>query len=105
MKRFVHLPADEISLPGILYALGNPARLQIACNLYASRTPLTCVQSIVGIEDLPVATRSNCFRVLRECGIIRSEKKGRECYNSLRLAEVEKLFPKVMATILRNATR
>lgn len=102
MKTFVHPATKDITLHGILHALGDPARLHIVKNIYAAKDCLNCVQSIVGIEHLPVATRSHCFRMLREAGLIRSEKKGRDCYNTLRLAEIEKKFPKLLATILKN---
>lgn len=102
MKKFVHLPVEEMTLTSLLYGLGNPARLQIVRNLYAATKPLTCVQSIVGIEDLPVATRSHCFRVLRESGLITSQKKGRECYNALRLEEINQRFPRMLASILKQ---
>ena len=103
MKQFFHPATADITLPNILYTLGDAARLRIVRNLYAAKKPLNCTQSIAGIESLPVATRSHCFRLLRESGLIISEKKGRDCYNSLRLKELEKKFPKVLTTILKNS--
>lgn len=103
MKTFVHPATKDITLQGILHALADPARLHIVKNIYAAKDRLNCVQAIAGIEHLPVATRSHCFRMLREAGIVRSEKKGRDCYNSLRLVEIEKKFPKLLGTILKNS--
>ena len=100
MKHKVHLATKDITLPGLLYGLGDPARLRIVQNLYHAREPLTCIQSCEGIDHLPVATRSHCFQVLRASGLIRSEKKGRECFNTLRLDEIQKKFPGVLSPIL-----
>ena len=100
MKHTFHLAVKDITLPGLLYGLGDPARLRIAQNLYNAGKPLICMEAVEGIENLPVSTRSHCFQVLRSSGLIRSEKKGRECFNSLRVEEIEKKFPGVLSSIL-----
>lgn len=85
----------------VLNALGDPIRLQIARRLYHAKSPLTCQQSVEGIEDLPVSTRSRCFEMLRRGGVIHSQPDGRECFNSLRREELEQKFPKLLQTILK----
>lgn len=103
MKPFSHPDMNEIENINIFYALGDAARLHIIKNLYQAKQPLTCIQAAEGIDNLPISTRSHCFRVLRETGLIRSEKKGRECYNTLRLEELDKKFPGLMkATISKS---
>ena len=101
MKPLVHPSIEDVTLPGLFYALGDPARLSIVKSLYQAKTHLTCQQAVDGIENLPVSTRSHCFRILREAGVIRTEKQGRECYNSLRLDELNNKFPNVLQTILK----
>jgi DNA-binding transcriptional ArsR family regulator len=100
MKSHSHPVIEEVEKTGIFYALGDSSRLQIVKNIYQAEQALTCMQAVEGIENLSVATRSNCFRILREAGLIRSEKQGRECFNSLRTNELEEKFPKLIETIL-----
>ncbi len=100
MKILVHPPLKDITLPNILYALSDESRLRIVKNLLEAEEPLTCMQAVDGIKGLPVSTRSHCFQILRQAGIIRSEKKGRECYSEVRLAELEKKFPNVIQIII-----
>ncbi|MCH6258672.1 helix-turn-helix domain-containing protein [Puniceicoccaceae bacterium K14] len=102
MKSFLHPNIDEVALPNILHALGDSKRLQIVRNLYKASKQLTCMEAIEGIDNLPLATRSHSFRVLRESGLIRSEKRGRECLNNLRFEEIEGKFPKVLSNIIRS---
>jgi len=52
-------------------------------------------------KALPKSTTSLHFRILREAGLIRSERVGVECDNSLRTAELEKRFPGLVRAILR----
>ncbi|RYD31412.1 MAG: transcriptional regulator, partial [Verrucomicrobiaceae bacterium] len=41
------------------------------------------------------------FKILRGAGIVRTEIKGTEHINSLRVPELEKKFPGVMKSILK----
>lgn len=99
MKPLQHPVLADVTLTGIFHALGDPVRLKIARNLYEARTPLTCLEAVDGIDDLAASTRSHCFSVLRQAGLIRSQKEGRACYNSLRRDELEKKFPKLLRNI------
>lgn len=103
MKTFVHPSIDDLRLETLLYALGDKIRLRIIANLYREKKhPLICAVATQGIENLSPSTRSYHFRILREGGIIRSEKKGKECYNQLRIDELESKFPGVVKAILKN---
>lgn len=97
-----HPSFSEVEMPDILYALGDSVRLEIARRLYNAKEPLTCLQAVAGIPNLPVSSRSHCFQMLRKGGIILSEVDGRECYNSIRLKEMEEKFPGVLAIILQE---
>lgn len=96
----MNLAHPSINLADILYALGDATRLQIARNLYAAQQPLTCTEAVQSIDDLAVSTRSHCFKVLRERGVIVSEMKGRECFNSLRQTEIERRYPGLLRAVL-----
>jgi DNA-binding transcriptional ArsR family regulator len=47
---------------------------------------------------------SHHFKILRGAGIVRTVIEGTEHMNSLRLAELEKKFPKVVSSVLKNTT-
>ena len=55
--------------------------------------------------DLPKSTQSHHFQVLREAGLIRSERRGTEVVNSPRCAEIDKRFPGVVASILKASDK
>jgi DNA-binding transcriptional ArsR family regulator len=46
------------------------------------------------------ATLSQHFKILREAGLIRSERKGVEMHNTTRCAELKERFGDMLATIL-----
>ena len=100
MEPHAHIAYEDISLPGLLRGLGDVTRLRIVRNLYAAGRPLTCQEAVAGIENLPAATRSHCFRVLRDTGLIYSDKQGRECFNRLRWDELEQKFPGLLESVL-----
>lgn len=103
MKPLVHPAMEDVTLETLLYALGDKTRLQIVTNLYeGGKRPLICAEATAGIENLSPSTSSYNFRTLRDGGIIFSERKGKECYNRLRLDELEKKFPGVLKSVLKN---
>lgn len=97
MGRPLHHPLPEsISLDGVLHALADPVRRGIVRKLLAN-PGLSCAG---GCPDLAPSTVSFHHRVLREAGLIRSEKQGVAVTNVLRLADVEQRFPGLLASIL-----
>lgn len=93
---------DDVSLAGLLYALGDPSRLRIAKNLYVSQLPLTCAQAAAGLGTMPMSTRAHHFGVLRQSGVVFSKKSGRETLNELRSSELEAKFPGLLAAVLEQ---
>ncbi len=97
MPRPLHHPGrDAITLDGVLHALADPVRRGVVRKLLAS-PGLHCAG---GCPDLPPSTISFHHRVLREAGLIRSEKQGVAVTNTLRLDDVERRFPGLLAAIL-----
>ena len=86
-------------LESVLYALADPTRLAIILNLAAGNGPMNC--SKAAPERLPKSTQSHHYQVLREAGLIRSERRGTEVVNTLRCAEIEAKFPGVVSAILK----
>ena len=77
MRPLHHPSITEITVEGILYALSDPVRVQIYANIERSECPMTCSNFlIIDNRMLPKSTLSQHFRILREAGLIRSERKG-----------------------------
>ena len=81
----------------MLFALSDPARLDIVRQLAAPGEQPTC-QSVA--LDMPKSTRSHHLKVLRECGVVRSVPRGRERLLSLRREDLESRFPGLLAAVL-----
>jgi DNA-binding transcriptional ArsR family regulator len=96
--RLVYHPAQQdISLAGVLYALGDPVRLEIVKRL-ATVEELPCCALEVPIAK---STLSHHFKVLREAGVLHCRKEGTQHMNSLRRVDLEARFPGLLETILR----
>lgn len=99
MKLLYHPDPSQILLAGVLYALGDPVRLQIVQQL-ATEGELTCNAFDC---DVAKSTLSHHFKILRESGVIRSRKEGTQHINSLRRDELQKLFPGVLDAVLQSS--
>lgn len=98
MKPLYHPAIDQITLAGVLYALGDPARLHIV-ELLALEGEQPCGAFNC---NLAKSTVSHHFKILRESGIIYSRKSGTQHLNSLRRDELEQRFPGVLDAVLQN---
>jgi DNA-binding transcriptional ArsR family regulator len=101
MRPIYHPRLQEITVQGILYALSDPTRVRIFAQLVAAQCSKNCSNFLqVGGETLPKSTLSQHFKVLREAGLIRSERKGVELQNYARCDELkEKFGPRVTAIL------
>lgn len=100
MRPLAHPAVDDLSLAAILHALSDPVRLDIVLQLAEARCEMNCVSSAKALEGLSKSTLSHHFRILREAGLVRSERRGVELLNRLRLDEIDLRFPGVMRAIL-----
>ena len=100
-RPFVHPPVEMLKLESILYALADPVRLEIVRRLVGGNCPLNC--SSAAPANLPKSTQSHHFQILREAGLIQSERRGTEVVNTLRLDDIETRFPGVVGAILKAA--
>ena len=101
--RPLHHPAlADISVEGILYALSDPVRVQIFAEIAAANCPKTCSNFLI-VDDrtLPKSTLSQHFKILREAGLIRSERKGVEMRNTTRCEEISERFSGMIEGILQ----
>ena len=100
MRSLDHCAAEEITLPGVLYALADPTRLQIARVLSDGGEH---VQADFP-ADVTQSTLSHHMKRLRQAGIAWSRPDGTRCYVSLR-PELEQRLPGLLAAILTAADR
>ncbi len=98
--RFIYNPDKKhISLPGVLYALGDPVRLEIV-RLLAMKGEQCCADFKFAIAK---STMSHHFKILRESGVVWTCKEGTQHMNRLRREDLEQLFPGLLNAILRSA--
>lgn len=101
MRPLVHPAADTITVEGILHALADPVRVRILAGLMVAECPRTCSAFVdVSERTIPKSTLSAHFKVLREAGLIRSERKGVEMHNVPRVAEVSERFGPLIDAIM-----
>jgi DNA-binding transcriptional ArsR family regulator len=96
MRPFYHPQCEDISLVGLLYALGDPVRLQIVQRL-AETGALTCSDLDCAVAK---STMSHHFKILRESGLVFTRKEGTQHINTLRSDEIDKLYPGLLAVVL-----
>ena len=101
MRPLFHPSIEHITVEGILHALSDPVRVAIYSDIVGSDCSYNCSNFLkVSEKDIPKSTLSQHFKALREAGLIRSERRGVEMYNSSRCSEVEKRFPGLIAAIV-----
>jgi len=102
MRPLYHPSLNEITVPGILYALSDPVRVRIYAELAQADCAMNCSAFVSnGNLKLPKSTLSQHFKILREAGLIRSERKGVELKNSTRCQELKKKFGPMVVAILQ----
>jgi DNA-binding transcriptional ArsR family regulator len=98
MREHHHPPRGELELASVLHALSEPARLAIVRHL-ATETECSCGHFE---SQLSKATLSHHYRVLRECGVIKSRPDGRKRLLSLRRDDLDERFPGLLDAVLSN---
>jgi len=101
MRPLFHPSIEEITVEAILHALADPVRVAVYAEILASACPRSC-SSLMGISEkaVPKSTLSQHFNVLREAGLIHSERRGVEMQNSSRYEEIDQRFPGLIPAIL-----
>lgn len=90
-----------MTVEGILHALSDPVRVAIFSQIARSQCSHTCSNFLtVSEQEIPKSTLSQHFKVLRDAGLIRGERRGVEMLSTSRCAEIEKRFPGLIAAIV-----
>lgn len=92
----LHPAVADLELPEVLFALSDPARLDIVRQLATQQTEVTC-QAVA--LDMPKSTRSHHLKVLREAGIVFTVPRGREKVLTLRSADLESRWPGLLPAV------
>src|SRR5262245_567324 len=98
MRQHRHPRLDQIELTGVMYALADPARVEIVRRLAAAGAPLTCGELDL---DRPKSSMSHHFKILREAGVIETRVLGKEHFNTLRERDLQKRFPGLLKALLK----
>lgn len=101
MRTLFHPRIDEITVEGILHAFSDPVRIEIFADLANAECAKNCSCYLeMQKKTLPKSTLSQHFRVLREAGLIRSERRGVELINATRCAELRDKFGGMIESIV-----
>ena len=105
MRPLFHPAIEDVTVEGILHALSDPVRVAIYANIVAQECPQSCSNFLtVSEKAIPKSTLSQHFNILREAGLIRSERHGVEMHNISRCAELQKRFPGLLQAIVTAYT-
>jgi DNA-binding transcriptional ArsR family regulator len=94
-----HPQLADVELSTVLFALSDPARLDLVRQLGA-KGPLTVAECQGTGPEVPKSTLSHHLKTLREAGLIRSEPLGRQRRLTLRRDEVDRQFPGLLDAVL-----
>ena len=101
MRPLFHPAIEDVTVEAILHALADPVRVAIYARIIGSQFPQSCSSLMtVTAVAVPKSTLSQHFKVLREAGLIRSERRGVEMQNASRCAEVESRFPGLIPAVI-----
>jgi DNA-binding transcriptional ArsR family regulator len=101
MKPLFHPSAEDVTVEGILHALSDPVRVAIYAAIVGAGCPRICSNFLkVSEKNVPKSTLSQHFKVLRDAGLIRSERRGVEMHNTPRCVELEGRFPGLLRAIV-----
>ena len=101
MRPLLHPAIEDVTVEAILHALADPVRVAIYARIIGSQFPQSCSSLMtVTAVAVPKSTLSQHFKVLREAGLIRSERRGVEMQNASRCAEVESRFPGLIPAVI-----
>lgn len=99
--RLFHPAVQDITVAGILHAFCDPVRVQIFMDIARAECPKTC-STYLSVKGRKIAksTLSQHFKILREAGLIHSQRAGVELHNTTRCAELKKRFGPMIGEII-----
>jgi DNA-binding transcriptional ArsR family regulator len=101
MRPLIHPAVEDVPVEAILHALSDPVRIAIYADIVKGCNENCSTFLTVGNREIPKSTLSQHFKILREAGLIRSERKGVEMFNTSRCEEVDRHYPGLISTIVK----
>ncbi len=102
MRLIQHPDYHQIAIADVLYALGDPVRLEIVRRL-ATGGEHPCACLCAGVDGkIAKSTMSHHFRILRAAGVILTRKEGTQLLNSLRREDLNALFPGLLDIVVSS---
>jgi DNA-binding transcriptional ArsR family regulator len=102
MRPLFHPSIEDVTVEGILHALVDPVRVAMYADIVGQECPQACSNYLIVRDNaIPKSTLSQHFKILREAGLIRSERHGVEMHNVSRCAELEQRFPGLISAIVK----
>ena len=101
MRPLIHPAIDKVPIEAILHALSDPVRVAIYADIVKGCNENCSTFLTVGDREIPKSTLSHHFTILREAGLIRSERKGVEMFNTSRCEEVDRHYPGLIGAIVK----
>jgi DNA-binding transcriptional ArsR family regulator len=98
-RELPHPALDDVELTAVLFALSDPARLELV-RMIAREGPQPVANCQAVDPDAPKSTFSHHLKTLREAGVVRNEPAGRQRMISLRRDELDERFPGLLASVL-----
>jgi len=101
MRPLLHPSIDDIRPEAVLHALSDPERAAIFAGIAGAGCVEKCSAfASFGERVIPKSSLSQHFKILRDAGLIRSERHGVEMRNTSRCGEVDERFPGLILAIL-----
>jgi DNA-binding transcriptional ArsR family regulator len=98
-----HPHIRDVTVAGVLHALSDPVRVAIVSKLLDVDGGMNCTETTLRLKlVMPKSTCSQHYRILRESGLIASERKGVDLSSRVRAAELEARFPGLLRSILKS---
>jgi DNA-binding transcriptional ArsR family regulator len=102
MRPLFHPAIEDVTVEGILHALSDPVRAAIFAEIAGSTCAVACSNFLeVREKAIPKSSLSQHFKLLREAGLVLSERLGVEMRNTSRCTEIEARFPGLLPAILQ----
>jgi len=102
-RPLTHPQIDDVTIAGVLHALSDPVRLGIVSKLMKAPRGMNCTETTLKLKlAMPKSTCSQHYRILREAGLIVSERRGVDLSSRVRALELEARFPGLLASILKS---
>jgi DNA-binding transcriptional ArsR family regulator len=102
-RPLTHPHIDDVTVAGILHALSDPVRLGIVGKLLKCPAGMNCTETTQKLKlAMPKSTCSQHYRILREAGLLVSERRGVDLSSRVRRAELETRFPGLLDSILKS---